>query len=237
MTSLLDAFPDLDQAKVERQLPNGRNLCAPTAASNALSSLIERGKLNLRDIDLDKQEALALTLTSEDFMNSVTGDGTSPHEFLHGLDAFLSRYTTSNVSLKYLGWRTHPSKYHGGSEVPDLDFVNSLNEESGIWLNIGWYQSISDCSFERKGGHWVTLVGYDFADTETAGLYIHDPGTKGLRKHERVTVNVLTSGTLQGNYTGLPRSANQYLRLGGDLTIPSNRIAILDGIVVLTTSP
>ena len=149
---------------------------------------------------------------------------------LHGLKKYVTELHGGYQRLEYAGWRDVPEKYRQSS-VPGLDWMlKGLHERAAVWLNIGWYFE-NDGAFQRKGGHWVTLVGY-----RDGQLIIHDPGpwADNAGAGQLVRITTLTTGELQGNYRGLPRKAVGFLTL--DQAMPAaygGSIAIIDGAVLL----
>ena len=80
------------------------------------------------------------------------------------------------------------------------------------------------------GGHWVTLVGFDFANNQ---LIISDPAPRATPRHEYVSYRPLVGGRLVGKKSGLPTDAEGYLQLGRGMHLhPKAETAIVDGVVL-----
>ncbi|WP_407572784.1 hypothetical protein [Deinococcus altitudinis] len=209
----------------------GTQFCAPTAISNSLTwlgthgypALLPKGS-NLHNVQAD----LIRLLGSANFMNTDPANGTGPAQVLWGVGKYVEKAGYSVSDLSYEGWRTVPAAQRV-SMAPDLDDIRDvIDEDAGaVWLNVGWYRyDEDDDTYQRVGGHWVTVVGYVQGD-----LLIHDPASPTGRT-ERVTATLLESGSMVGKEANLPRAAEQYYELGGGLGT-KNWTAILDGAVFL----
>ena len=98
----------------------------------------------------------------------------------------------------------------------------------------GWYTyNRSSDEYTRRSGHWVTLAGYDFKNSNT--LIVHDPAPRAGQgfNNEYVIPKRISGGTLVGNFNNLPRSAEGYYTLEGGMHIKWRAdFAIMDGAVV-----
>ncbi|MGY2895929.1 hypothetical protein [Deinococcus sp. UYEF24] len=209
----------------------GTQFCAPTAISNSLTwlgkhgypALLPKGS-NLHEV----QAKLIRQLGSANFMDTDPAHGTGPWEVLWGVGKYVEKAGYAVSELSYEGWRKVPAAQRV-SMAPDLDDIrDGIDEDAGaVWLNIGWYRyDENHDTYQRIGGHWVTVVGYVGDD-----LLIHDPATP-VGRTERVTATRLESGSMVGKEANLPRAAKQYYELGGGLNT-NNWTAILDGAVFL----
>ncbi|ULH18270.1 hypothetical protein MF271_22665 (plasmid) [Deinococcus sp. KNUC1210] len=209
----------------------GTQFCAPTAISNSLTWLGKHGYPALLPTgnDLhDVQAKLIRQLGSANFMNTDPAHGTGPWQVLWGVGNYLKKAGYGFSDLSYEGWRDVPADQRVGM-APDLDDIRDvIDEDAGaVWLNLGWYRyDENHDTYERLGGHWVTVVGHVGDD-----LLIHDPASPAGRT-ERVTATLLESGSMIGKEKNLPRDATEYYELGGDLNT-NNWTAILDGAVFL----
>jgi len=217
-------IPDMSQLNATPDLPgNGAMYCAPVAVSNSLVWL----EANSNE---EYQLAVMEKLASREYMGTSPRSGTGVVGVLHGLKKYVMEIHGQYQRLEYAGWRDVPEKYRQ-SYAPSLEWMlTGLHKRGAVWLNIGWYFE-NDGAFQRKGGHWVTLVGY-----RNGQLIIHDPGPWADRAgaSQLVRISALKNGTLQGNYRGLPRKAEGFLTL--DQAMPTaygGSIAIIDGAVLL----
>jgi hypothetical protein len=177
------------------------------------------------------QADLAKLLASGRYMNTDIWKGTSTSDVLRGVDAIAMDMFGGYSSLEYQGWKKHPAQFSTGTRVPDIHWITEgIGKNSAVWLNVGWYQYDRHTNaYHRVGGHWVTLVGYDFRI-----LIIHDPAPRaGLSfANEYVHISTIGSGTLAGNAPGLPRSARGYLLLGDGMHVKKVAdVGIVDGAV------
>ena len=220
-------IPDFTQTDVRGEaFGNGQQFCAPAAVSNSLVWF------NGGSVD---QRGLVMLLASEAYMGTDLRIGTGTSELLRGVDRYLLEQHGGYPTLSYQGWRKHPRDYSANVRVPTLPFIfRGATEHSAAWLNIGWYRvNAASKEYERVGGHWVTLVGYDLVNDQ---LIINDPAPRAGRtkSSEYVSYHALTGGRLTGTKSGLPTDARGYLQLGRGLHLhPRADTAILDGVVLL----
>lgn len=224
--------PDLPQ--INELLPGrGGQYCAPVSASNALAWLSERGYPKLMP---GPQIELAKLLGTKELMNTATNDGTGVQDVVNGLTTYVDQCGYTIDELTYQGWRSARKKslhrLPGHADVHEI--AKRFSPDTVGLLNVGWYKRKGD-DFERHGGHWVTLVGFE--PGEPATLLIHDPASRSPEgENERVTAKLLRSGKLVGNNRELPTSAAGAWELGGELKLNKKKgvdTAILDGVVLL----
>ena len=221
----IDDIPDFTQTEVKgAAYGNGQQFCAPAAVSNSLAWLLH-GQAD--------QERLVTLLASEGYMNTSLKNGTGTSGVLRGVDRYASEAFGGYRTLSYQGWRKHPGSFSAGTRVPTLLFLRrGVGARSAAWLNVGWYEvNRTKGEYERVGGHWVTLVGYDF---DNQLLMLNDPAPRaGHASTERVSFQTLTGGRLVGKKAGLPTSAKGYLQLGRGMHLhPKADAAIVDGVVL-----
>ncbi|MPY26585.1 hypothetical protein [Shewanella sp. YLB-07] len=166
-------------------------------------------------------------------MNTHLKNGTGTSGFLKGIDKISRELFGHYSKLEYQGWRKHPPSFSTGVTIPRLEWIkDSIGRESAVWLNIGWYKYDKDSmSYIRKGGHWVTVVGYNHGK-----LIIHDPAPRAGQdfSNEYVSVHHLVKGRLIGKKSGLPTSAVGYLSLGEGMHIKGSvGFSVVDGVVRL----
>jgi hypothetical protein len=230
----------------------GSQYCAPVAASNSLIWLDDHGYDRLVPSSADRkfdQFSLITWLGSSSYMDTSLQDGTGINDFLKGVKKYIQDQDYQYTRLHYQGWRYHASEFDSGVEIPDLNWIKQgtvgLNS---AWINFGryTYDPASDV-YTRFGGHYITVVGYGFDHHFSPPLYfiVHDParGSVADITNHPLSLELISSGTLRGDYTGLPRSAAGYYRLTFQPPLPSDRAApgaqsaetvyILDGAVVL----
>ena len=229
--------PDFLQTDRDAGFANsGSQYCAPTAVSNSLMALAAGGYDELRPAGIvgSKRAQIAMIRSLSASMKTSAAIGTDASQLLRGVEAYVTEAGYSIAELSYEGWRPVPSDYEAG-EVPDLDDIRTAiaDDQSAVWLNVGWYTWNEDTeAYVRNGGHWVTVVGYDGDD-----LLIHDPspaaGSGSGVRTQKISIEELTEGTLAGKQTNLPRSAEGYYELGGEMAVAAGKTCILDGAVFL----
>lgn len=214
---------------------SGSQYCAPTAVSNSLMWFAARGYEDLRPEGNGKRAQIALirALAGGDYMKTSPSRGTDVVQLMRGVEQYVSDagYTVSDIA--YYGWRPADRETFRG-EFPSMEAIRDAmrDPQSTAWLNVGWYVWDEDeDEYRRIGGHWVTVVGVAGDD-----LLIHDPSPSagsGFRT-QRITLEELSSGTLTGDQTNLPRDARGHFEIGGQMAIPQGKSCILDGVVILT---
>lgn len=230
----ISQIPDLLQTHpLADFLKGGQNYCAPAAVANSLSWL--SGKKSV-----DDQIHLAGRLANPRYMNSAE-KGTTPSALLNGVDTYFKDHGQRPKKLAFQGWRSVPAKYRraAGSQI-DLNWLaDGISESSAVWLNVGWYRKTSVGNhFERIGGHWVTLVGYELnnADGPENRLIVHDPAPRsGVEfANEYVTLEQQRNGFLvDKDHQRKQRLSGLYRMSGGMHVSERADFALLDGAVRL----
>ena len=217
-------IPDFTQTEIRGAgHGNGQQFCAPAAVSNSLFWLAPRGLA---------QQDLVKLLASEAYMKTSLKDGTGTSGVLRGVHRYATETFGEYQSLLYQGWRKHPATFSTGIRVPTLSFIErGVTRRSAAWLNVGWYRlDRTRREYRRVGGHWVTLVGFDFVKNQ---LIISDPAPRATPGHEYISYRRLAGGRLVGKKSGLPTNAEGYLQLGRGIHLhPKAETAIIDGVVL-----
>ncbi|MEH6589099.1 MAG: hypothetical protein V7746_02520 [Halioglobus sp.] len=218
--------PDLSQRQSPAVLPGGGEaLCAPVAVSNSLVWLEGNS-------DQAYQLELARKLAGPEFMNTRLDSGTGVFGVLVGVSEYLRETGMAYRRLSYAGWRNVPNSFRYAMQ-PDLDWLLSgLHERSAVWLNLGWYFLNEDGLYQRRGGHWVTLVGY-----RDASLMINDPGpwADHIPGTQSVGFTTMEDGELQTRNGSRHRvSVRGFMLLNESTPVPViGDMTIVDGAVLL----
>lgn len=245
----IGSMPDLTATDSEAALPfGGKHYGGPVAASNGLAWLAREKNfdrlLPAGELGASLQGRLARLLGSRGYMDTEVHRQTGTPAVIRGLGRFLEEKGYS-VRLTYQGWRRVEKKFREGWPWPDLDRVKrSLQRDSLVMLNVGWYRHDADKDvYRRSGGHWLTLAGYgvdEKGQPDAEVLLIHDSSPRaGMEPAvEYVRATPLESGRLSGN-SSMPKGVNSavgFYRLGGGMHLNSERgdICILDGAVVVS---
>ncbi len=198
----------------------GKDFCAPTCLSDYLMWLGKNGYpalLPAGDNDEEVQIALIKKLASSDYLGTDPNSGTSPQQIMVGLKKYITESGYVIKSLSYQGFRPATKEFFAGISTPSLTWLKAGSiAPKCCWLNIGWYNWDEDSdTYTRTGGHWMALVGYGNnakKQTSPSTIIVHDPIARfGLDKTNiYIDLQKLNSGTLTGNYKGLPRMADGF---------------------------
>lgn len=227
--------PDFSQTDSEAGFEtSGEQFCAPTSVSNSLMWFAAHGYQELLPAAENKHDAQAeiiRQLGGGEFMNTSPAIGTDVRQIISGARKYVQQAGYQVSEIRYEGWR--PAGDAVTAEIPDLDDIKATidDDKGAVWLNVGWYRFDEEASeYERRGGHWVTVVGYDGDD-----LLIHDPSpaTGDEFWTQRVSLTALTGGQLTGQQANLPRDAAGYYEVTGEMKKGSST-CILDGAVLMT---
>jgi hypothetical protein len=215
----------------------GKSYCGPVAVSNSLVAMF-RDELERRGIT---QFDLVNRLASVGYMNTHVDKGTHVNHMIRGVQRFLREQGVNHYYLRYQGCRPHEQNFSAGFRKPRLGWIRSALAAGGTaWLNVGWYTHDGDSdTYHRKGGHWVTAVG--FGEDERGNrnpdiLVIHDPAPRSGRdpRREFVLMRRVDSGSMNGTVKNLTIEAQGIFRMIGGMHIKSTAdVALLDGAVVL----
>ncbi|MEP2101506.1 MAG: C39 family peptidase [Parasphingorhabdus sp.] len=226
----VDAIPDVPQTSAKGlNFGDGQQFCGPASAANALSWLVG---------EPDKARVTMLKLASNDYMNTSLKNGTGLDGFIFGVDRFARENFRAYKRLQRRGWRHLSDGYErfDSDKLISVDWLAAgVSNRSAVWLNIGWYvHTEEEDRYRRIGGHWVTLVGYDF--NRDSQFVIHDPSPRagsGLKNH-KITVSPIATGGLTGDKKSMPGTAVGLLKIDeGILMKPGADTAIIDAAVRL----
>jgi len=229
-----------DYCQLDRRLPDeGLQYCGPTAISNALVWLGKNGYPALLPDEDDLYQAqfkVIKTLGSETYMKTAINAGTDPLDVMSGLDKYI-RDCGYEPIIEWKGYR-EGGKYAAG-QIPYPEWLEKgMAGDSNIVLEIGWYNYCARCdSFDRTGGHYVTLVGISMKN-KFPRIIIHNPSLGGGQtpKPQICRLVPIKHGTLSawGNYPD--RSAKGFCKLEG-ITLPDDsRYAIVEGAIKFTAA-
>lgn len=162
-----EGVPDMDQ-KI--------NECVPTSAANSLRWLAKGNnftdKLPLSDTEL-------LGELKDDMKWKVESGIIVDQNFLTGKDAFVSRHKLPIVTHQVGG------KF-------DINIVAKIAEElrkgQDVEIDMEYGEYKADGSYERRGGHMVTVVGAT-GTADSQYLDIHDPLSSGPSKLDRYKID------------------------------------------------
>ncbi|MFC3116728.1 C39 family peptidase [Cellvibrio fontiphilus] len=218
--SFYNEIPDLLQTLNKAGFAgDGQQFCAPVAVSNSLVWL-EDNK------DEQYQIELVHKLSSAAYMNTNTNNGTSVYEVAQGVHKYATERWGSYKTLQYSGWRPVAKQFRSGQQ-PTVDWMTSaLHRKGAVWLNVGWYNR-NGTDYQRAGGHWVTLVGY-----EQGKLIIHDPAPRAGQSfsNQYITLEPISGGKLIHKQRITP-AQGYFVIADGMYTSSKGSLAVLDGAV------
>jgi C-terminal processing protease CtpA/Prc len=244
-TKNIYSIPDLTQTDKKANFPKGGGqYCLPAAISNSFMWFDSNGFSNLvqntGDLFSDQVKLVNL-LASKSYMNTSLEYGTGTTNLIRGVRKYIKERGYEIEQLEYQGWRKHPEEIPWSSSIPQLDWIKQGILGNGtVWMNVGWYKyNAKEDKYARIAGHWVTLAGYgkdEKGQVDPNILIIHDPSPRAGMKfsNEFILASEIHSGTLTGDWVGLPRSAAGYYKFTEGMHIKQGAdFAILDGAVVL----
>lgn len=236
------AIPDLTQTD-PRLGPreDAGSLCGPVAISNALMALAQRGEPGLlppAPAD-DAQLALVRRLAGTRYMRTNPKGGTSVRDVLLGLDRYLTDAGQRGHELRYEGWRAHPYRFSAHRSIPELASIRrALSAGGAAFLHVGWYR-VSGHEYQRKGGHWLTVVGVDedaLGRPQPGAVVVHDPAPFAAENAEHtLTFEPVARGVLR-EFTAL-ESARGRGRVRGIAEKSPELTPLWDGLVTLLLRP
>ncbi|MBN2022774.1 MAG: cadherin-like domain-containing protein [Pirellulales bacterium] len=248
-TEKINATPDYTQTDPAYGgfTGGGGTYCGPTAASNAVMWLANHGFPKLAPLTPDRKEDqyhVCATLGSSSYMNTDGASGTSPTAWCAGLENYIEDCGYAITRFEFQGWRYMTPPWDTGVNDPNLDWMrDGLQSPTGVvcW-NVGWckYDSATDV-YAYQGAHYVTMVGHgvNASGPNPDYLVIHDPAPRtGMSYTNNYVLPVaLTTGTVTGSSSGLPRSAAGLYKLTGWPISSKGNCAILNGAFVVELAP
>lgn len=248
-TEKINAIPDLMQTDRRANFPGGgTQYCCLVAIGNSLMWLDSNGfpdlVQNSGDLFYD-QVRLVKLLGSKAYMDTSLANGTGTTKLMRGIKKYVHERGYEIEQLEYQGWRKHPEEMKTRVPVPKLSWIKQgILGNGAVWLNVGWYKyNRSKDEYMRIAGHWVTLVGYSKDENGKVNpdiLILHDSSPRAGKgfSNEYATVSRIHSGILAGKWTGLPRSAAGYYKLGRGMHIKKGAdFGIVDGAITLRLKP
>ena len=228
--------------------------CAPVAGTQSLIGLAKRiprlqtllpfiGGANEKDYQSRIIEQLAADMgTSSD--TSSPNAGTTPQQFIEGLERFVGRKNFKLTDANWNGWGAGEisrslepiliSSEHIATP-PGKEFIaNGLaRDDQEITEHIGWYVQGDNGIYIRKGGHFITPVGYENLGTDNEVHLLHDPSPRSKRETRRAKPIEIKFGKLK-NGDKEPQTAAGYLKLDGIDVKPERDFGIVDGAFVFS---
>ena len=165
----------------------GRQHCAPVSVSDGLIYLAKAyGMKNLVPGTGKRDQIKLIQELAEEFGTDPSIGGTNPDKILTGMQTYTEAKGYELKRLELKSWRgvSSANKEFKVGTKPDLEWIKNAVQarDNVVVFNFGWYRETDD-SYERKGGHWVAVVGVNGND-----FVIHNPILKpedqGCRRGE-----------------------------------------------------
>jgi hypothetical protein len=231
---------------------NGGYYCGPVAAANSLMCLAKCGFPKLRPAGATDQESeiqMIRRLAGKEFMNTDGKRSTSPPRLMAGVKKIVEQAGYRITRLEQQGWKEQTKEFPATVEVPSVEWIKQglACKGGAVMLNVGWYKfAVKTGEYQRIGGHWVTLVGYDEErDTQdhSSVFIIHDPAPRtGMQPlTQRVRLAAIDHGTLMRKLASgevCRHDAIGFFALKDGMKLKTGAdTAIIDAAVVLVISP
>lgn len=230
-----DKFPDLKQHSIK-----GREeyYCGPTSLANGITYLSQNGYPNLIK---GKNNIETINLMAK-YLHTDTL-GTTTNNLCSGLKNVLKDSGYAYKSIEYQGLRAVAPEFSKGILAPNLNWIKTAIEKKGIvLLNIGIYTKENN-TYQRKWGHWVTVVGHGFdgKNKNSDTLIIQDPYQQN-KENNYFTLEKMNEGLLissaEDNEVTLNQNAKDYYKINSKIPyLQKDEIPILNGVIALEMEP
>ena len=216
----------------------GRMHCAPTSVSDGLIYLSKAfGMKNLVPGTGHKDQIKLIQDLAEDFGTDPSIGGTNPDKILTGLQSYVESKGYELKRLELRSWRgvSASNKEFKIGTKPDLAWMRDavLARDTVVIFNFGWYRETED-SYERKGGHWVAVVGG--AGSE---FIVNNPILPSEKQADKksVMLTMLNEDFLVAKDSGEANMKGFYEGKGPGLPHAESVTAILDAVIVFSLKP
>lgn len=214
----------------------GRMHCAPTSVSDGLIYLAKAyGWKNLVPGTGHEDQIKLIQELAEEFGTDPSIGGTNPDKILTGLQSYVTSkgYDFSRLELK--SWRgvSAANKEFKIGAKPDMSWMRSAarSKDTVMIFNFGWYRETED-GYERKGGHWVAVVGVGSDN----GFIVHNPilPSEKQSNQKAVTLTLLDEDFIVAKESGEANMKGYYEGDGPGLPHGGSVTAILDSVIVFS---
>jgi hypothetical protein len=214
----------------------GRMHCAPTSVSDGLIYLAKA--YGMKDLVPGTGHAAQIKLIqelAEEFGTDPSIGGTNPDKILTGLQSYVTSkgYELSRLELKTWRGVSAANKEFKTGAKPDMAWMRSAarSKDTVMIFNFGWYRQTED-SYERKGGHWVAVVGVG-SENE---FIVHNPILPSEKQSDKKTValTLLNEDFIVAKESGEANMKGYYEGEGPGLPHGDSVTAILDSVIVFS---
>jgi hypothetical protein len=170
----------------------GRMHCAPTSVSDGLIYLARTfGITGLVPGTQRKTDQIKLIEElAEYFHTDPSIGGTNPDRILTGLQSYVKSKGYELSRLELMSWRavSNSNKKFKIRTKPDISWMRNAarSKDTVVIFNFGWYYEIDD-GYNRKGGHWVAVVG---AAPDSNEFYVHNPMLRSEEQSKKKSVTL-----------------------------------------------
>ena len=213
----------------------GRMHCAPASVSDGLIYLSKQ--FGFKDLVPGTGHEAQIKLIKEladDFGTDPSIGGTKPDKILTGLRTYMegNGFEIKRLELKtWKGVSASNKKFKIGTK-PDMEWMRSAAtaRDTIMVFNFGWYKE-GDDGMERKGGHWVAVVGMSGND-----FIVHNPILESEKQLENTALKLTR---LDPDFTVTKDSGETHMKgyyegNGPGLPHAQKVTAILDAVIVLS---
>jgi hypothetical protein len=214
----------------------GRMHCAPTSVSDGLIYLAKA--YGMKDLVPGAGRAAQIKLIqelAEEFGTDPSIGGTNPDKILTGLQSYVTSkgYELSRLELKTWRGVSAANKEFKTGAKPDMAWMRSAarSKDTVMIFNFGWYHQTED-SYERKGGHWVAVVGVG-SENE---FIVHNPILPSEKQSDKkiVALTLLNEDFIVAKESGEANMKGYYEGEGPGLPHGDSVTALLDSVIVFS---
>jgi len=213
----------------------GRMHCAPTAVSDGLIYLTKAyGMKRLVPGTGHKDQISLIQQLAEEFGTDPRIGGTNPDKILTGLRSYVESKDYELDRLELKSWRgvSSANKQFKIGTRPDLAWIRSAvgSKDAVVIFNFGWYHETDD-GYERKGGHWVNVVGASGNE-----FMVHNPILPPEKQSDKKSVELTALGEdfIVSKDSGEANMKGYYEGEGPGLPHGDTVTAILDAVIVFS---
>ena len=216
----------------------GRMHCAPTSVSDGLIYLSKA--FGLKDLVPGtgrKEQIKLIQELADEFGTDPSIGGTNPDKILTGLQSYVEGkgYELNRLEMKsWRGVKADNKSFKIGTK-PDMTSMRAAvsAKDTVTIFNFGWYYETDD-GYERKGGHWVAVVGG--AGNE---FIVHNPILQPDVQTEKksVVLKMLDEDFIVPKDSGEANMKGFYEGNGPGLPHGKSVTAILDAVIVFSLKP
>jgi hypothetical protein len=213
----------------------GRMHCAPTSVADGLIYLTKAfGLKGLVPGSNHESQIKLIQELAEEFGTDPSIGGTNPDKILTGLRSYSEARGYELTRLELKTWRgvSKDNKEFKIGTRPDMAWMRAAanSKDMVVVFNFGWYRETDD-GYERKGGHWVNVVGASGKE-----FTVHNPILKPEQQSQdkSVELTMLDEDFIVQKDSGEANMKGYYEGNGPGLPHGEKVTAILDSVIVFS---